>query len=205
MIPVVSPAYLPNVYYCSWILTQNKVYFVTDSHYQKQTIRNRSEIYGANGKLNLTIPVEQTKTHILQKEIEVCIANQISWQKQHWKSICSAYRSSPYFEFYEKDLAPFYKKKITYLMHFNLEILLKIMELIELPLSYELVKWNINEHKRMESLICSKKKVDWKNEPYTQVFGNKYGFQSNLSILDVVFNLGPESSTYLKNQKVIIP
>ena len=205
MIPVVSPAYLPNVYYCSWILTQNKVYFVTDSLYQKQTIRNRSEIYGANGKLNLTIPVEQTKTHILQKEMEVCIANQISWQKHHWKSICSAYRSSPYFEFYEKDLAPFYKKKTTYLMHFNLEILLKIMELIELPLSYELVKWNINEHKRMESLIGSKKKVDWKNEPYTQVFGNKYGFQSNLSILDVVFNLGPESSTYLKNQKGIIP
>lgn len=204
MIRVVSPAYLPNVYYCSWILTQNKVYFVTDSHYQKQTIKNRSEIYGANGKLNLTIPLEHTKTSILQKDMEVCVANEISWQKQHWKSICSAYRSSPYFEFYERDLAPFYKKKITYLLNFNLEILLKIMELIESPLAYELVKWNVNEHKRMEGLIDSKKKVDWKNEPYTQVFANKYGFQNNLSILDVVFNLGPESSTYLKNQKVII-
>ena len=205
MIPVVSPAYIPNVFYCSWILTQNKVYFVTDSHYQKQTIRNRSEIYGANGKLNLTIPVKHIKRQTLQKEMEVCIANEISWQKQHWKSICSAYQSSPYFEFYERDLAPFYKKKTTYLMHFNLEILLKIIELIDSPLSYELVKWNINEHKKMETLIDSKKKVDWKNEPYTQVFGNKYGFQSNLSILDVLFNLGPESSTYLKNQKSIIP
>ena len=205
MIPVVSPAYLPNVYYSSWILKQNKVYFVTDSHYQKQTIRNRSEIYGANGKLNLTIPVKHNKRHISQKETEVCIANEISWQKQHWKSICSAYQSSPYFEFYERDLAPFYKKKTTYLMHFNLEILLKIMELIDSPLSYELVKWDINEHIKMETLIDSKKKVYWKNEPYTQVFGNKYGFQSNLSILDVLFNLGPESSTYLKNQKSIIP
>ena len=130
MIPVVCPAYLPNVFYCSWILTQIKVFFITDSYYQKQTIRNRSEIYGANGKLNITIPLEHTKKQIQQKDIEVRIANEILWQKQHWKSICLAYRSSPYFEFYERDLAPFYEKKITHLMHFNLEILLKIFELI---------------------------------------------------------------------------
>ncbi len=205
MIPVVCPAYLPNVFYCSWILTQTKVFFITDSYYQKQTIRNRSKIYGANGKLNITIPLEHTKKQIHQKDIEVCIANEISWQKQHWKSICLAYRSSPYFEFYERDLAPFYEKKITHLMHFNLEILLKILELIEAPLSYELVQWNGNKHKRMETLIDAKEKIEWKNEPYTQVFDNKYGFLSNLSILDVIFNLGPDSSAYLKNQKVIIP
>ena len=205
MIPVVCPAYLPNVFYCSWILNQTKVFFITDSYYQKQTIRNRSEIYGANGKLNITIPLEHTKKQIQQKDIEVRIANDILWQKQHWKSICLAYRSSPYFEFYERDLAPFYEKKITYLMHFNLQILLKILELIEAPLSYELVQWNGNKYKKMETLIDAKKKIKWKNEPYTQVFDNKYGFLSNLSILDVIFNLGPDSSAYLKNQKVIIP
>lgn len=205
MIPVVCPAYLPNVFYCSWILNQTKVFFITDSYYQKQTIRNRSEIYGANGKLNITIPLEHTKKQIHQKDIDVCIANEISWQKQHWKSICLAYRSSPFFEFYERDLAPFYEKKITHLMHFNLQILLKILELIEAPLSYELVQWNGNKYKRMETLIDAKKKIKWKNEPYTQVFDNKYGFLSNLSILDVIFNLGPDSSAYLKNQKVIIP
>lgn len=205
MIPVVCPAYLPNVFYCSWILNQTKVFFITDSYYQKQTIRNRSEIYGANGKLNITIPLEHTKKQIHRKDIDVCIANEISWQKQHWKSICLAYRSSPYFEFYERDLAPFYEKKITYLMHFNLQILLKILELIEAPLSYELVQWNGNKYKKMETLIDAKKKIKWKNEPYTQVFDNKYGFLSNLSILDVIFNLGPDSSAYLKNQKVIIP
>ena len=205
MIPVVCPAYLPNVFYCSWILNQTKVFFITDSYYQKQTIRNRSEIYGANGKLNITIPLEHTKKQIHRKDIDVCIANEISWQKQHWKSICLAYRSSPFFEFYERDLAPFYEKKITHLMHFNLQILLKILELIEAPLSYELVQWNGNKYKRMETLIDAKKKIKWKNEPYTQVFDNKYGFLSNLSILDVIFNLGPDSSAYLKNQKVIIP
>ena len=202
MIPIVCPAYLPNIYYCSWILMQSKALFVEDTHYQKQTFRNRTEIYGANGKLKLTIPIINIKSQMHQKENAVRIANEMSWQKQHWNSICIAYRSSPYFEFYEKDLAPFYEKKTSYLMHFNLNILLKIMELIESPLTYELVKWDKKVHRRMDSLIDVKKRFDWNSDPYIQVFQNKNGFISNLSILDVVFNLGPESSTYLKKQKV---
>lgn len=205
MIPVVCPAYLPNIYYCSWILNQTKVLFIVDSHYQKQTFRNRCEIYGANGKLKLTIPVVHTKTKAPLKEKEVCISNETPWRKQHWKSICSAYRSSPYFEFYETELAPFFEKKETHLMQFNIQILIKIMELIEAPFSYELVEWNKNKHQRMDSLINAKKNIDWKALPYTQVFQNKNGFLNNLSLLDVIFNLGPESFTYLKNQKGITP
>jgi len=205
MIHVICPVYLPNVYYCSWILNQTKVFFIVDSHYQKQTFRNRSEIYGANGKLKLIIPVEHIKSQSHQKEKDVCIANEIPWQKQHWKSICSAYKSSPYFEFYEKDLAPFYQKKATHLMDFNLKILLKVMELIEAPLNYEFIEWNENQHQRIDSLINVKNKIDFKAKPYTQVFQNKSGFLNNLSILDIVFNLGPESNAYLKNQRVIIP
>ena len=205
MIPVICPVYLPNVYYCNWILNQPKVFFVVDSHYQKQTFRNRTEIYGANGKLKLTIPVENIKSQNHQKEKDVCIANEILWQKQHWKSICSAYKSSPYFEFYEKDLEPFYEKKAIHLMAFNLKILLKIMELIQAQLNYEFVEWDENKHHRMDFLINAKKKLGLKAKPYTQVFENKSGFLDNLSILDVVFNLGPKSSNYLKNQKVIFP
>ena len=205
MIPVICPVYLPNVYYCNWILNQPKVFFVVDSHYQKQTFRNRTEIYGANGKLKLTIPVENIKSQNHQKEKDVCIANEIQWQKQHWKSICSAYKSSPYFEFYEKDLEPFYEKKAIHLMAFNLKILLKIMELIQAQLNYEFVEWDENKHHRMDFLINAKKKIALKAKPYTQVFENKSGFLDNLSILDVVFNLGPKSSNYLKNQKVIFP
>ena len=205
MIPVICPVYLPNVYYCNWILNQPKVFFVVDSHYQKQTFRNRTEIYGANGKLKLTIPVENIKSQNHQKEKDVCIANEIQWQKQHWKSICSAYKSSPYFEFYEKDLEPFYEKKAIHLMAFNLNILLKIMELIQAQLNYEFVEWDENKHHRMDFLINAKKKLALKAKPYTQVFENKSGFIDNLSILDVVFNLGPKSSNYLKNQKVIFP
>ncbi|MDA9852300.1 WbqC family protein, partial [Flavobacteriaceae bacterium] len=104
MIPIVCPAYLPNVQYCNWILQQQQIHFTGSTTYQKQTFRNRSEIYGANGKLKLTVPIRHT--HGIQKSLdqEVSIAYDTDWQKQHWKSICAAYRSAPYFEFYEADL-----------------------------------------------------------------------------------------------------
>lgn len=203
MTPVVCPAYFPNVSYCSWMLNQSSVLFVKDTHFQKQTYRNRAEIYGANGKLKLSIPIAQSKTQRRQKEYEVCIANDMQWQQQHWKSISTAYRSSPYFEFYEKDLAPFYERKATFLMTFNLEVLLKLMNLIDVSLPYQVVQWDANVHKRMDFLLDAKKDYPLENEPYTQVFENKNGFLSDLSILDVVFNLGPDSRAYLKNQKVI--
>ena len=203
MIPVVCLAYFPNVFYCSWILNQTKILFVEDTHFQKQTFRNRTEIHGANGRLKLTIPVEHNKTQWHQKEHEVCVSNDMNWQKHHWKSICNAYRSSPYFEYYEPDLAPFFEKKVNRLMTFNLDVLLKIMDLIYAPLNYKLVKWSAKAHLRMDTLVNAKKDYLFQNVPYTQVFESKNGFLRNLSILDVVFNLGPDSVAYLKTQKVI--
>jgi hypothetical protein len=184
-------------------LNQTKILFVEDTHFQKQTFRNRTEIHGANGRLKLTIPVEHNKTQWHQKEHEVCVANDMNWQKHHWKSICNAYRSSPYFEYYEPDLAPFFEKKVNRLMTFNLDVLLKIMDLIDAPLNYKLVKWNAKAHLRMDTLVNAKKDYLFQNVPYTQVFESKNGFLRNLSILDVVFNLGPDSVAYLKTQKVI--
>jgi hypothetical protein len=184
-------------------LNQTKILFVEDTHFQKQTFRNRTEIHGANGRLKLTIPVEHNKTQWHQKEHEVCVSNDMNWQKHHWKSICNAYRSSPYFEYYEPDLAPFFEKKVNRLMTFNLDVLLKIMDLIDAPLNYKLVKWNAKAHLRMDTLVNAKKDYLFQNVPYTQVFESKNGFLRNLSILDVVFNLGPDSVAYLKTQKVI--
>ena len=204
MTPVVCPAYLPNIVYCSWLLVQNKVFFGEDTHFQKQTFRNRTEICGPNGRLKLTIPIVHSKSEKHQKENEVLIANTTDWQKHHWKSICTAYRSSPFFEFYEADLAHFYEKKATHLMDFNLALIQKTMELIENPFSYEIVGWDEKKHQRMDSLINAKKISNNKLGHYTQVFENKNGFLGNLSILDVLFNLGPETPSYLKKQAEIL-
>ena len=204
MTPVVCPAYSPNIIYCSWLLVQNKVFFGEDTHFQKQTFRNRTEICGPNGRLKLTIPIVHSKSEKQQKENEVLIANATDWQKHHWKSICTAYRSSPFFEFYEADLAHFYEKKATHLIDFNLALIQKTMELIETPFSFEIVGWDEKKYQRMDFLINAKKMSNDKLGHYTQVFENKNGFLGNLSILDVLFNLCPETPSYLKKQAEIL-
>ena len=122
MVVGVCPAYLPNIHYMSWVVSQRQVAIVIDNPYQKQTYRNRTEIYGANGKLKLTIPIVHTKKQSRQIDKAVAIHYENGWQKNHWKSLEAAYRSSPFFEFYEDDFQPFYHQKFEKLMDFNIEL-----------------------------------------------------------------------------------
>lgn len=195
---VICPAYLPNVAYFAYLTKQETSYFATDTHYQKQTFRNRSEIYGANGKLNLIIPIIHKKqTFQLDRDVE--ISYEINWQKEHWKSICSAYRSSPFFEYYEADLAPFFDKKTKSLFDLNLSLIEKIMMLLELPFSYQKISFHKEKDQRIDALLLAKKRPIIQQEKYIQVFDNKLGFIPNLSILDALFNLGPNCAFYIKN------
>ncbi len=198
MIPLLCPAYLPNVEYFAWLLQQESVVFSGETFYQKQTYRNRTVIYGANEKLKLIIPISHTQKKLKPLDREINISYDMDWQNQHWKSICSAYRSSPYFEYYEDEIAPFYQEKKEKLFIFNLSILIKIMILLEESFEYKIASFDKSLYKRMDSLIVPKIKSQTKFETYVQVFSSKYGFIHNLSILDVLFNLGPNSSNYLK-------
>ena len=195
---VICPAYLPNVPYFAWLCSQELVNFVTDTHYQKQTFRNRTPIYGANGKLNLTIPISHTGKEKIQ-ENAVIISYEMNWQNNHWKSICSAYKSSPYFVFYEHDLELFFNKKTTTLFDFNIHLIEKIMLLIEHHFIFQKVAWNSKKHKRLDLFLEAKNPPLLEQEVYTQVFMKKTGFLPNLSVLDVLFNLGPNCANYLKN------
>jgi hypothetical protein len=200
---VICPAYLPNVAYFAYLTKQETSYFATDTHYQKQTFRNRSEIYGANGKLNLIIPIIHKKqTFQLDQDVE--ISYEINWQKEHWKSICSAYRSSPFFEYYEADLDPFFDKKTKSLFDFNLSLIEKIMMLLELPYSFQKISFNKEKDQRIDELLLAKKRPVIQQEKYIQVFVSKLGFIPNLSILDALFNLGPNCAFYIKNAKTPI-
>ena len=122
----VCPAYLPSIKYMAWIVAQKEITFILNNHYQKQTYRNRTEIYGANGKLKLTIPIVHNKTQKYQLDSEVEIHGNSSWQKDHWKSLLSSYSSSPFFEFYGDDLYPFFHKRQEKLMDFNIALIKKI-------------------------------------------------------------------------------
>ena len=199
---VLCPAYLPNVLNFSWMIKQPKVYFNGGINYQKQSFRNRAEIYGANGKLKLTIPIKHSRGSVRKSYKNVIIDYDRNWQKIHWKSICSAYRSSPYFEYYESEIYPFFQKRQVGLFHFNINLIEKLMFLIEHSFDYQIVKCDPSELDTLDSLISAKKNFKIEFKSYIQVFRNKYGFIPNLSILDVLFNLGPDTKRYLNNIKL---
>jgi len=195
---LIAPTYLPNISYMAWLI-KKKIYFNLTDKYNKQTFRNRSEIYGANGKLILTIPIIHSKEKKLQLTKEVKIFDKINWQTNHWKSICSAYRSSPYFEFYEQDFFNFYFEiKERSLFNFNIKLISNILNLLNQPFNFQTISYNKEKHTKVDKLIDAKN-IHFQTTKYNQVFSNKYGYLNNLSIIDLLFNLGPNTIDYLKS------
>ena len=198
MIAGVCPAYLPSIQYMAWIVSHKEVSLVTHNTYQKQTYRNRTEIYSPNGRLILTIPISHRKSNSRQIDEEVTIHYEKNWQKDHWKSLEASYRSSPFFEFYEDDFYPFYHKKFEKLMDFNINLIEKILSLIEAEVSILLKK---KPTKEFIDLIIAKPKKRLECPDYQQVFRSKHGFLNDLSVLDLLFNLGPHTLNYLRQIK----
>jgi hypothetical protein len=177
-----------------------------ESHenYIKQTYRNRFEIATANGRMSLTVPVE--KTGNLKANIrDIRLSDHGDWQRMHWYSIESAYNSSPFFEYYADDIRPFFEKKDKWLFDFNEEIRLKLCELLEIDPQCQLTETYIDDYSDimdLRQILQPKATLDARItekiiKPYYQVFERKFGFIPNLSILDLLFNMGPEAILYL--------
>ncbi len=133
---LLHPTYFPNVAHFVSMIHAENLLFEAHDNYQKQTYRNRAYVYGANGKLALNIPIKHThKNRQLFKD--VIIVNDTPWQLQQWKSLQSAYRTSPFFEYYEDDLAPLFHKKQEFVLDFNLKCLEVIFECLQLDLNYK--------------------------------------------------------------------
>ena len=192
---MLTPAYLPTISYFKSIINQNELLLCVNTNYQKQTYRNRSVIFGANGRQNLIIPI--TKNIISQKDEHIEIHNEIPWQKNHWKSIETAYRSSPFFEYYKDEFRPFFIEEYRFLFQYNIELMRKILIILDLPIKLKKVNHN-NDFKKNNYLIDPKTKLK-RFKPYVQVFDEKIGFQSDLSIIDLIFNIGPEATEYIKS------
>lgn len=192
------PAYFPSIRYMQALIQAPMAEINTQCHYQKQTYRNRCAIYGANGRLNLTVPIQHSKTHAHQIDGEVKIMWEQDWQKQHWKSLESAYRSSPFFEFYEDELREVFFQRPEYLMEFNMSLIHCLMEWLTLDKELTLAK-EYKAFDERELLLIQAKNETFEDLPrYSQVFENKHGFLSNLSTLDLIFNHGPQSISYLE-------
>ncbi|GAA0727395.1 WbqC family protein [Aquimarina litoralis] len=189
-------------------MSQNDtIIFENHDNYQKQTYRNRTYIYGANGKLLLTIPIKHTGKHGNGKQLykDVRIENEFQWQSLHWKSIQTAYRTSPFFEYYEDELASLFEKKKDYLLDFNYECMEAVSDCLQLEVNYSKTATFLKEYSDLtdqRNLVNAKKDKLHTLSSYIQVFSEKHGFISNLSILDLLFNEGTNAITYLENQMI---
>lgn len=172
--------------------------FLIEAHenFPKQTYRNRCFMMGANGKLRLAIPTKHNGARTF-KDIE--ISDEYNWQKEHYKSLVSAYKSSPYFEYYEDDLIPIFEQKEKFLLDLNLKTMEFINSKLKLDLSFNTTESYkiVSEENDFRNQFNSKKESNYEMEPYMQVFDEKFDFEPDLSILDLLCNEGPKSATYL--------
>ncbi len=204
---LLHPAYFGPIDQFAAMAKADEILFENEDNYQKQTYRSRQYIYGANGRLLLNIPVKHKHSTSLatpesghQKYKDIQIENNFHWQRDHWRSIQTAYRTSPFFEYYEDDFAPLYEKLETYLLDFNyrcLEVVTSAL-LLEVPITKSRKFLGNPENSiDLRNLIIAKRKNPEDQIPYHQVFEEKYGFLENLSILDLLFNEGPQAGGYL--------
>jgi hypothetical protein len=204
---LIHPTYFPSISHFAAIVQAEKVTFEMEDNFQKQTNRNRAYIYSPNGIQLLNIPVKHSKiAH--QKTKDIQIENDFDWQKQHFKSLEAAYRSSPFFEYFEDDLLPIFEKKHSFLMDLNLEVFDLITRCLRMKIEYNSTIEYINEIESKEitdfRYLANGKKDQSQFESYTQVFDDKYGFINNLSVLDLVFNEGKFAVDYLKSQTLLV-
>ena len=201
---LLSSAYLPPVSFFTAIKNGGDVLIEQHDNYCKQTYRNRCIIAAAGGKQTLTIPVVKSdRPKQLMKDVR--ISDHGDWRRQHWNALESAYMNSPFFMYYQDDFRPFYERKIEFLIDFNMELTMRIMELVGMNRN---IKLTDSYTKCADGITDLRGLIDPRHttpglvqhpepRPYWQVFKEKYGFIGNLSAVDLLFNMGPEFPLYL--------
>ena len=215
---ILSSTYFGPVQWYQKLCRHGHVAIERYDHFMKQTYRNRCVIAAANGPQALTVPVEKGETQpLLMKDVR--ISDHGNWRHIHWNAIASAYGESPFFEFYADDLRPFFEQRWTYLLDFNMAITQKLCELLDIEPELRLTTQygvdgvdGVNGVDGLNGKEAIPQENDYRNvirpkhpladeafeaRPYYQVYQQKFGFLPNLSILDLLFNMGNEAVLWL--------
>lgn len=201
---LLSTAYFAPIRYFSKLLFYPEIYIEQHENFIKQTYRNRAVILGANGPVSLIVPVVKGRAQKIRIK-NLRIAYDEEWQRNHWRTIFSAYNSSPFFEYYADDIEPFFRKKYNFLFDFNQQIAETLTEILDIQVSLTLTE---DFEKIPENCLNFREQISPKTnligpdphfgaQPYTQVFSEKFGFITDLSILDLLFNEGPSAHSIL--------
>ncbi len=191
------------VSYYAFLQNAGKAWLEQHEHYRKQTYRNRCMIMAANGPMALSVPV----VHVNDQPVrEVRIDWCHDWRRQHWNSLESAYQSTPFFDYYQDDFLPLYRDfHPDFLFDWNMALHERIVQLLDIRTPLELTedyRKDLSDVLDLRDAISPKRPVSGKLyhvRPYTQVFAERWGFRAEMSILDLLFNMGPESVLVLRD------
>lgn len=194
------PTYFSPISQYAALVNSEEIIFEMDDNFQKQSYRNRCYIFNTNGKQLLNIPVKHPISSDRKKTKDTRVENATPWQDQHFKSLKTAYRNSPFFEFYVDDMTPIFEKKYDYLQDVNIDTFLFVSEALQINSDFKkTTSYNLESEKDDFRPIA-----DVKNQPqklvekYIQMFDDKHGFIPNLSILDLLFMEGPNAISFLE-------
>ena len=201
---ILSSHYFPCIAYFAYLVKYQNVIIDTGEYFLKQSYRNRSIIYTSNGPLAISIPViKKSKTPMK----DVLIDAKENWKTHHWRTLSSAYNSSPFFEFYCDDLKQIFFKEHVNLTNLNTDLLNHLCNELEIENKFQTSETYITTKESdldLRSALNPKKTFTGSDfyPRYIQTFEAKHGFQKNLSILDLLFHEGPQALNYLKSLNV---
>jgi len=194
------PTYFAPISQYAEIINTDEVTFEVHDNFQKQSYRNRCYIFNTNGKQLLNIPVKHPNSSSRKQTKDTLVENVTPWQDQHFKSLKTAYRNSPFFEFYVDDIAPIFEKKYTYLQDVTIDTFLFTSEALQINTNFKKTSSyaTANTNKDFRNLADVKNQPKNLVETYIQMFDDKHGFLPNLSILDLLFMEGPNAISFLE-------
>ena len=201
---IIENQYFPMFNWFKYSLLKTNIILLSCERYQKMTFRNRCIVAGSKGIINLSVPIAGGRVQRTPyKDVRIC--NLEKWQLNHWRTITSCYNRSPYFEYYRDGLEPFFVKRCDFLFDHNLSILYWLKQILGFPPGFVITDQLNGQSSNGEIIEDIRNKWLPKNFQaeragfvYPQVFEDRIGFQPNLSILDLLFNAGPETMNILK-------